>query len=464
MYHYTVKRDLQTFGMSISRMNIMLFVSHLPWEFKFIPAIFCDIVPFCGKHRKPYIVASNALALLCVILLIFPKLDADSYITLLFFMNLFVCVADVNYDACIVEDGRTETTERRGTLQTRMWFLRFVGDAIGEICGPLIWAKYHSVGVYITMSITISIALFFSFFLADKRDSNIVSEIYHPTGSKADFNVNGEAPSVEIGDVGIPTTKYSFRKFDFRYSIKLIGKTILHPALRYILLYNIIVAMFPTTGLASFYYVTNELHFSPEQMSLLGLLSAVAKLVGISVYHFLRPYSIQSVYVFTSIIGTLVGLTSFIVTVRFSNSMTLAEFYGFDNFWCAITDDVIGDTLDMIRSMAILVVAGIVCELAVEAGAYSSILSLLNTFNSIRRLIESGVMDLFQINNESFGRLPDMVTLSISLRMLALVLIFPLIPDTSVSEIAEDCSLSKKQNKPSSATQSITESDNVVAL
>lgn len=443
LYRYAAKRDLQSFGMSISTMNAMLLISHLPWQLKFISAIFCDVVPLCGRHRKPYIVLSNSFALVCVVLLALSPTDPNAYVALLFFKNYFITVADVNYDACLVEIGRGEGTNKRGAYQTIAWSVRFTGDAVGEISGPLIWLHYGSSGVFKCIAITLSVAVFVSFFLADVRDSTTISEIYDPNGKQQDFQLG---PDLDPGGIqihespqGLPYEKpHSFKKFGVRHSIKLIFKTVTHPFIRWILFYHLFTSLFPTTGLAMFFYVTNELHFRPEQMSLLSLLSALAKLLGMGAYRFLRGYSIQSVYVFTSIISILVGLTTYIVSVRFSNGMTLAEFYGFDNFWCAITDDVIGEALDTIRSMSLLIATGIVCELAVEAGAYSTVLSLLNAFNAARVAIEGGIMDALHINNGSFGQLPLMATIGICMRIVALVLVFPVVPDTSVNEIADD--------------------------
>ena len=471
MYHYSVKRDLQEYGMPISSMNSLLTIAHMPWQFKFIPAIFCDIVPLFGRHRKPYIVASHLLALLCIALFILQPLNQDSYITLLFFLNLFVCIADVNYDACTVEDSREESSISRGTLQTKMWAVRFTGEAIGEICGPLVWSAYTSRGVFLIMCGNTVCILFCSIFLADHRRSNILSEAYSQSGKRPDLNVKDEAGSIRLGENGDPSHNVSYKRLDIRYSLKLIAQTMMHPALRMILLYNIVTSMFPTTGLATFFYVTNELHFKPEQYSLLGLISAFSKLAGMGIYSLLRPYSIQSVYVFTSILSIIVGLTSFIVTVQFSNKMTLAEFYGFDNFWCAITDDVIGDTLDTIRYMSVIIITGIVCELAVEAGAYSSILSTLNLFNAVRRFIESAVMDALHIDNSSFRELPTMVIIGISMRIVALVLIFPLVTDRSIKEIAAEYDEVKpeQQENQTSPQQQVAmaqhqDSDNVAVL
>ena len=438
MYTFTIRRDMQRFGLTIPDIGIRLYLMHMPWLFKFIPAIFCDIVPICNRHRKPYIILSLVLATVSVSFLVQPIKEVDIYTLCIVLMNFFVSIADVNYDACIVEDSREEEGKAKGGMQTAMWFFRFVGEATGDTCGPIIWATFGSSGVFTSMAIIIASSLFISLFLADARRSTVIGDSFHPSGKGEDFNVKGESNAVQLKADGTSMGKGAYRSFTLWYGLSLIKRSIMHPIIRYILLYNLITSIFPSPQLPIFFYMTNELHFTPQQMSLMGFLSAIGKLSGTGLFHLFKRYSIQSVYMFISISSIILASFSYIVTVRFSNGETMASTMGMNNFWCIILDDIIGDMLGAVQFMTLLVLASAVCERAVEAGSYSAILSLTNLFNGTRRFIDSSLMQQLRIDNGSFANLSNMVIICMGFRLLSFFMVPLLVPDATIGELSDD--------------------------
>lgn len=445
MYHFTVKRDMQTYGLSLSDINIKLFIAHFPWQVKFLPAIFCDIVPLCGRHRKPYIVTSLLCAVVSVAFLTSPIPGVNEYVLCLFMLNLFVSIADVNYDACIVEDSRAETSIQKGNLQTSMWYCRFIGEAAGDIGGPILWSRLGSNGTFAAVTITATLGLVSGLFLADSPRSLVLAESHHPSGKIEDFNIGNESPRFILGESGSDLTSRTKRRHTFLNGLQLIKKTIFSPFLRLVLLYNLLTSIFPSASLAMFFYITDDLKFTPEQMSVLGLCGAAGKLIGMGVFKLLKPYNVQQVFLFTSGIGMLLTNFSLLVTIKFSNHLTAAEIMGFDLFWCAILDDVIGDAMEAIRFMCIIIISNMVCERAVEAGSYSTILSLMNISGALKKVVESALMRALNIDSGHFTNLSFLLVICLGFKLLSFLMIVPLIPDASIHDLSDRVTLIREQ-------------------
>jgi len=181
IYDFAVRLDLQNVYMvPLSTMQNYYVIISIIWYFKWIPAITSDLVGFRGYHRKPYMVIANTAAFVFSMCLTIPHLPLSSYIALLTLTSISICVADVNYDACMVEDVRGSNGKQ--TMLTRIQLVRAFGGLVGNVTGPLVWPYIDSYGVFEVSAFISGFAALISaiVFIDYKREENVVSNAFGP--------------------------------------------------------------------------------------------------------------------------------------------------------------------------------------------------------------------------------------------------------------------------------------------
>lgn len=443
IYTFTLMKDFERYQIPLPESSVQLFFTKLPWQLKFIPAIFCDLVPIRGYHRKPYIILSGLTTLITGLILSLSRetlLFAD-YIRLIVTFNLGIIFGDISYDGCGIEESRGESPSIRGRFQMIMWGCRAVGSAIGNILGPILWKQVKPEGIYLICGCSGAVVLFFAFFFPDfKRnpDGLLVGHDEETMDTDSLYHDSRAIPTKESG--GDAYTPIRVR-FNLCTALRLIWKTLSHPALKRLLFFNVLISTFPSPGTALFYYLINFLRFTPEQMGSLGIVSAFGQLVGYLIFICMNRIDLKILYATATLLGFVVTLLPLLVAINLDlppSYPTLAEYLGFDNFWCSISEDTIGEAIEEIKHMAMLIVANTVCERTVEAGAYATVLSFLNLFSGIRQFVDAFFMHILHLSYTNFVNLPILIYICMSFDLVALVLTFWILPSTNVAKIAEE--------------------------
>jgi hypothetical protein len=129
-------------GASAAEVNVLFTVMAVPWCFKVIYGLISDCVPISGLRRKPYFMTGWLIFILSNFILMIPQSPSIGMCILLVFVQTAgYMLADVMTDALIVERSRFETQEKRGTMQSKGYIVRFFGSTVGAIVGAVVYNR-----------------------------------------------------------------------------------------------------------------------------------------------------------------------------------------------------------------------------------------------------------------------------------------------------------------------------------
>lgn len=443
---YSLKRDLNRYNVDISSINIYIFWIYFIWQIKFVPANLVDRFRIPGYHRKPYIIVGNGLAAIFAFCLTIPTLDLQSYFAFWLMAQIMIVFADVNYDALVIEEGKKEEDKNRGKLQISAWKLRAAGSAIGDFLGPILRKAGGS---------TLIFALVGTFLLLGMGAGIVMNEtVKIGPITHVSFGVPVHEDGVGIDTRPRRSREEKIKKYTFWLQCSMICKVLQNPVLLLILLFVFVSVIIPSPGLAFFYYEIEVLKFDDYEFSILGGVSAVAKLFVVFLFEKMRDFNLREIYVtitFARICTQLIPLgVVYILPISeakhlYQNAtllydsqfVTIAEANGIPNLAMCLSEEIIGEALDDLLYMPFQNVAQIICLHNVEASAYETIISILNFAGQLRRFFDSAVLIIFGINNHNFQNLVLLFWFCFAIDIITLPLTF-LIPNTNCEEVSKN--------------------------
>ncbi len=127
---------------SAAEVNVLFTIMAVPWCFKVIYGFLSDCLPISGLRRKPYFMTGWLVYIVSnFVLMIHPSPSIGMCISLVFVQTAGYMLADVMTDALIVERSRFETEEKRGSMQSRGYIVRFFGSTVGAIVGAVVYNR-----------------------------------------------------------------------------------------------------------------------------------------------------------------------------------------------------------------------------------------------------------------------------------------------------------------------------------
>jgi hypothetical protein len=131
---------ITTLGISSTQYSAYTALIGIPWSFKFIFGMISDGVPILKYKRKSWFTI-GWLGFVTVNFILASD-DGPGVATTILLMFLMTCLylqADVCTDTLCVEKSRFESAERRGSLQTSAYTIRYFGTVIGSLAGALLY-------------------------------------------------------------------------------------------------------------------------------------------------------------------------------------------------------------------------------------------------------------------------------------------------------------------------------------
>lgn len=431
---FTIRKDMKHFGLAVSEIGLVLIVPYLPWTVKFIFGIISDTFPIYGQRRRPYIIVTNIMAAIFTAVLTIKGLDLDTYIAYLFFVQFFSCFADVCYDSSMVEITKEEIHDHKGSFQTTMWLGRNCGRALAAGLGPVLWEVTTDGTVF---GIEAALFLFQSFLgllLPEKR----------LTKPKHNAKV---VDTRRLGNLSEPKDTYC----------GLLKKTFSESIFYKLIIFNILTGLLPSAGLSMFYFLSDELHYTPKTMALLDFIGQVSQIIGVLFFKYgFRKFKIRKLYLYVTILSTLISILPIVITLPGKHCLIedggtnstsfgtqnftsehcyLFEEFGLDSLPFAFSDDVFGEILDKLKNMPLLTLTGILCQQTVEGVAYSLSIGIQNWVVTVQQPINSALTHAMQIDHNNFRNLPLLLVLCSSLELLSICFIW-FLPNQSISEIS----------------------------
>jgi folate/biopterin transporter len=317
-------------------------IAMLPWTIKPFYGLISDSFPIFGYRRRPYLVISSLLsasAWLVMAFLVKTPLLATVAIAM---TSLAVACSDAITDAVVVQRARTESAGDAGSLQAFSWAATSVGMIASAYLGGFLLERLGARTVFeITATLPLLITL-------------------------AAFSIS-ELPACALPAPNEPPAS-AWRQQLAQLRKAFTSKRILLPA-AFIFLWQAT----PTADSAFFFFTTNELHFNPEFLGKVQLISSIAGLFGVWLFQrFLRNVPMRRIFLWTTLISTLLGLTSLLLVTHLNRE------WGIDDRWFSIGDSLILTVAGRIAFMPVLVLAARLCPEGVEATLFASLMSIFN--------------------------------------------------------------------------------------
>ncbi|CAA0806603.1 Folate-biopterin transporter 1- chloroplastic [Striga hermonthica] len=356
-------------------------VSSLPWLVKPLYGFISDSFPLCGYRRRSYLVLSGVLGAFSWTMMATIVYSKYSVALCILLGSLSVAFSDVVVDSMVVERARGESQSVSGSLQSLCWGSSAFGGIVSSYFSGSLVGAY---GVRFVFGLTALLPLITS------AVAVLVKEQPLHDSAKKHSTVSDSA-----GLLGCS-----------KYSLIQLWDAVKQPNVFLPTLFIFLWQATPQSDHAMFYFITNELRFTPEFLGRVKLVTSIASLVGVGIYNgFLKGVRLRKMFLVTTVIGSVLGMTQvFLVT-------GLNRKFGISDEWFAVGDSLILTVLGQVSFMPVLVLAAKLCPEGMEATLFATLMSISNGGSVLGGLIGAGLTQLFGVTKDKFDNLTCLIIL-----------------------------------------------------
>ncbi len=443
---YSFRKDLKNYDLSLSAINTLLILPSLPWYFKCVFASISDTVPLCGYHRKSYMILGTCISFAVCMFLTAPDLSLRQLFGLLLLLQCSTVLADVNYDALVVEGCKAANSS---SLQENTAIFRHIGLMIGMGLGPVIWQQMGSEGIYGILGLWYFFGILAAVMTKEKK-RNISLSVTDPYVIRSiELNEKGENINAE------PIRQHS-RCNGFIYWLGLMKASFAHPVLSVTLFYYFFIMLLPGPSSPLLYFTTDVLKFSPGTMAAISILYELGGILGYWLYKLgMNNVPIRVIYMGCFIATFLLGFVPLTYTTQIYNpsngcisklvnstneNSTVCytfEVYNLDIVAISLVDAIIDGILATFIFNTLKTLIRIITKKQLEASLYSTVLSIDNAISAIRTLLESYTILFFDLDSGEYTGLTGYILFCQAVYFV-FFLLFLIVPNKSLKQIAEE--------------------------
>lgn len=413
---YSLRKDLKSYHLALAIINNLLILPSLPWYCKCLFGSLSDAFSIFGYNRKPYMIIGNAFSFIICLCLTINNLSLGWLMFLLFLLQCFTVLSDVNYDALVLEGCRTKQSSK---LLEYTAVCRHMGLMIGVGLGPVIWEQLGSSGIYVILSLWYLLGLGVSFVTIEKKKTHVTGVLPDPI------------QAIELDESGndinnIPDKKTSC--FNFIFVLSVLKSSLFHPVLSVVLIYYFTMILIPTPNSPLWYYLTDILHFTPSTMAVISILYELGGIMGYVIFSFgFDKIPIRVIYFCVLVANIVLGFVPMILTTeifgndcvsKYNNITSLItnetfcyqfEIWKLDPVIIVIFDSIIDGIVQTIHFYTLKSVIRILTKESVEASLQSTILSIDNCLSAMRTLLESYFITFFELDAGVYSTLSNYI-------------------------------------------------------
>ena len=357
----------------------------LPWIIKPLFGFLSDGLPIFGYRRRPYLVLSGilgAISWVSLATIVHTPIAATLAIT---FGSLSVAISDVIVDSLVVERARSESQAEAGSLQSLSW---------GTVAlGGLITAYFSGVLLehYTTRTVFWITALF----------PLIVSAVAW---------LIAESPVNQAGE-----KNNSSNHSRVKHQLQQLRKAVTQKAIWLPTAFLFILLATPSADSAFFFFTTNELHFQPEFLGRVHLVTSVASLVGVWIFQsFLKKVPFRVIFGWSTVLSAVFGMSILVLVTHANRTL------GIDDRWFSLSDSLILTVMGQIAYMPVLVLAARLCPPGVEATLFAVLMSVTNLARVVSHEFGAVLTQWLGITETNFDALWLLVIITNLSRLLPL--------------------------------------------
>ncbi|MBD2503010.1 folate/biopterin family MFS transporter [Anabaena azotica] len=349
------------------QVSALLGVVALPWMVKPLFGFISDGLPIFGYRRRPYLVLSGILGAISWVSLATIVHTSWAAALAIALGSLSVAVSDVIVDSLVVERARAESVAHVGSLQSLCWGASSFGGLITAYFSGLLLEHFTTRTVF---WITASFPL-------------IVSGVAW---------LIAESPVSKDGDnTNLLTVKHQLQQLRQAFA----QKSIWLPTA-----FIFIWQATPTADAAFFFFSTNELHFEPEFLGRVRLVTSLASLIGVWIFQrFLKTVSFRLIFGWSTVISTVLGMTMLLLVTHTNRAL------GIDDHWFSLGDNLVLTVMGQIAYMPVLVLSARLCPPGVEATLFALLMSVFNLAGMVSYEVGAIIMHWLGITETNFDSL-----------------------------------------------------------
>jgi folate/biopterin transporter len=324
-------------ALSPAEVSALMGIVAIPWMVKPLFGFVSDGFPLFGYRRRPYLILSGLLGVASWVMLATIVHSAWAATAAIALGSLSVALSDVIVDSIVVSRARGESIGSAGSLQSLSWGASAMGGLI---------------------------TAYFSGSLLQKFDTRTV------------FLITATFPLIVSAVAWLIVEKPVERRSDFtavKRQIILLKKAVSQKSIWMPTVFLFLWQAMPGSESAFFYFSTNELHFEPEFLGRIRLVSSFAAIVGIWVFQrFLKAVPFRVIFGWSTVISSALGLTTLLLVTHANRAL------GIDDRWFSLGDSLILTVMGQIAFMPVLVLAARLCPKGVEATLFALLMSVVN--------------------------------------------------------------------------------------
>ncbi len=364
-------------GLSPAEVSALFGIVVLPWIIKPLFGFFSDGFPIFGYRRRPYLILSGILGTLAWVAMATVVHSSWAATTAILLSSLSVAVSDVIVDSLVVERARSESQAEAGSLQSICWGASAFGGLITAYFGGFLLEHFTTRTVFWITATFPLIVCGVAWLIAESPVEN---------NPEDDKNSNIE---------------------DVKGQIKLLRQAITKKVIWLPAAFLFIWLATPSSESAFFYFTTNELHFQPEFLGRVRLVTSVAALVGIWIFQrFLKSVPFRVIFGWSTVISAVLGLSSLLLVTHANRAL------GIDDHWFSLGDSLILTVMGQIAYMPVLVLAARICPPGVEATLFALLMSVTNLAGLVSHELGAGLMHYLRVTETNFDNLWLLVTIT----------------------------------------------------
>lgn len=388
-------------GLSPAQVAGLTGLAMLPWLVKPLYGFASDSLPLFGYRRRGYLVAAGGVGVCGWLALGTIVHSAGGAVIAMVATALSVAVSDVAADSLVVERVRNLPASKSGYLQSLCWGSSALG---GLLSAAFSGGLLHMLGARAIFSITAALPF--------------------ATGCLA-----GLIPEARVKVAGVGEFVSVARERSRALWSAICNRSVLLPV-AFVFCWQAT----PTPDAALFFFSTNVLHFGPEFLGRVQLVSSAAALLGLGLYQrYLRHLDVKTLMLGATLVSVPLSLTQVLLVTRTNLSL------GISDQLFALTDSAVLTALGQVAFMPTLVLAARLCPPGVEGTLFAALMSVYNASGATSSELGALLTKMLGVTDTDFSNLWLLVTICSFSSLLALPLL-SLIDEapTALQEDADD--------------------------
>jgi folate/biopterin transporter len=326
------------------QVSALLGIVFLPWMIKPVFGFISDGLPIFGYRRRPYLILSGILGTaswMSLATIVHTSWAATLAIAL---SSLSVALSDVIVDSLVVERARGESQAKAGSLQSLCWGASAIGGLITAYFSGLLLQYFTTHTVFGITALFPLIVSGVAWLIAESPVSKDAEDSNHTNSLPIKHQLGQLRQAISQKAIWLPTA------FIFIWQAT------------------------PNADSAFFYFSTNELHFEPEFLGRVHLVTSFASLAGVWIFQrFLKSIPFRVIFAWSTVLSSILGMTMLLLVTHTNRQL------GIDDHWFSLGDSLILAVMGKIAFMQVMVLAARLCPSGVEATLFALLMSVFNS-------------------------------------------------------------------------------------